>query len=104
MKLCKELNTKIRQKVWTNNSVLEIKCDLRGFQSLKPVDSRSNGGSINQTQPVPPVILATNTSQSVMSNTRAKVRDTLDLVASEVRQTKDSLVLSTTQAIKRLYL
>ena len=82
---------------------MEIKCDLREFQSLKPVDSRS----IKQTeQGPPPVILANNTppttSQSVISNTRTKVRDTLGLVASEVRQTKDSLMLSTTQAIKRL--
>ena len=77
---------------------------------MKPVDSRC--GSINQTEQGqgPPVILANNnnnsssSSQSVISNTRTKVRDTLDLVASEVRQTKDSLMLSTTQAIKRLYL
>ena len=38
--------------------------------------------------------------QSVTSTTK-KMMDTLDLVASEVRQTKDSLMLSTTQAIKR---
>ena len=41
--------------------------------------------------------------QSVTSTTK-KMMDTLDLVASEVRQTKDSLMLSTTQAIKRCYL
>lgn len=74
---------------------------VRMFQSLKPVDSRCVG-SINQTEQGPHIIVSNNNSQSVISNTRNKVMDTLDLVASEVRQTKDSLMLSTTQAIKRL--
>ena len=80
---------------------MEIKYDLGVFQSLKPVDSRGVG-SINLTEQGPPIIVSNNNSHSVISNTRNKVMDTLDLVASEVRQTKDSLMLSTTQAIKRL--
>ena len=99
LKLLKEFN-KSQPKVWKN--IGDKIYDLGVFQSLKPVDSRCGVGSINQTEQGPPIIVSNNNSHSVISNTRNKVMDTLDLVASEVRQTKDSLMLSTTQAIKRL--
>jgi len=71
------------------------------FNKVLPTEPLQTLSSLEAESPASPPITVSE-PQSVTSTTK-KMMDTLDLVASEVRQTKDSLMLSTTQAIKRSF-
>ena len=82
------------------SNFLTLTLVLKQIQNINPVFlCQSSRPAV--TPPASGPAITVSEHHSVISSTASKVMDTLDLVASEVRQTKHSLMLSTTKAIKR---